>query len=60
MGLPSWRSLPLAGLVMMAVYGLLIWALDAEARALARSAWGQVSRRGRALLARRSAGETKA
>ncbi len=59
-GLPIWISLPLAGLVMMAAYGLLMWALDAEARGLARAIWGQVSRRGRALLARRSAGETKA
>jgi len=56
----AWRrpviiALPLAGLVMFGVYGLLTWLIDAEFRNLARSSWREGQQRGREWLSRLSA-----
>jgi len=53
--LPVVVALPLAGIIMLLAYGLLIWATDAESRQMARTLWREVRRRGGQLVAWASA-----
>jgi hypothetical protein len=52
---PALIALPAAGLIMLAVYGALTWCMDAETRALMRTAVREGWRRVRAWRERRNA-----